>query len=328
MRYYRDLTEIYPREILESTNYYIARGIMTQEFIDKINSTQSYAKQFAEHYEAGKEHVFLISKTEGTMMSDYPDEKITNQKFIDNAYGDILIFGLGIGLVIFPLLDEENVSSITIVEKDSELPSLVEPIIQRFDSFSKVKIINGDAFTHFDKLDRKYDTIYFDIWSKITNESFEEMDSLHELYKPFLKNETSYIDSWRYDVKNTYKSQLDKKNFLKLVNIELDWLKFYSTPESIYNLSEDSDLYSELKPVGYGGGLISLDNCCIPCVITSEKTINGKTKVSDLKTITSTRDKSQNRYSPLEVYWILYPNKREEVVKKLKNLKDKEVVLK
>lgn len=328
MRYYRDLTEIYPKEILESTNYYITRGIMTQEFIDKINSGNSYAKQFAEHYEAGKEHLFLISKTEGTMMSDYPDEKITNQKFIDNAYGDILIFGLGIGLIIFPLLDEDNVHSITIVEKDLELPSLVEPIIKNFDSFSKVKIVNGDAFDYFDKLREKYDTIYFDIWSRITDESFEEMDKLHELYRPLLKSENSYIDSWRYDAKDTYKSQLNKKNFLKLVNVELDWLKFYSTPESIYNLSEDSDLYSELKPVGYTGGLVSLDNCCIPCIITSQKNINSKTKISDLKTITSTRDESKNKYSPLEVYWILYPNKREEVIQKLKNLKTNEIVLK
>jgi hypothetical protein len=328
MRYYRDLTEIYPKEILESTNYYITRGIMTHEFIDKINSEHSFSKKFAEHYEAGKEHLFLISKTEGTMMSDYPDEKITNQKFVDNAFGDILIFGLGIGLIVFPLLDEDNVHSITIIEKDPELPSLVGPIIKKFDSFSKLKIINGDAFTYFDKLDEKYDTIYFDIWSRITDESFEEMDKLHELYKPFLKNENSYIDSWRYDAKKNYKSQLDKNNFLKLVNTELDWLKFYSTPESVYNLSEHSDIYSELKPVGYGGELISLDNCCIPCIITSEKVINDKTKIPDLKTITSVRDKSQNRYSPLEVYWILYPKKRKEVIKKLKDLKDREAVIK
>jgi len=328
MRYYRDLTEIYPKDFLESTIYYITRGIMTQEFIDKVNSGQSYIKKFAEHYEAGKEHLFLISKTEGTMMSDYPEEKVTNQKFIDNAYGDILIFGLGIGLIVFPLLDEENVNSITIVEKDLELPLLVGPIIKKFDSFSKVNIVNGDAFTHFDKLDRKYDTIYFDIWSKITNESFEEMDRLHELYKPFLKEENSYIDSWRYEIKDTYKSQLDKKNFLKLVSIELDWLKFYSTPESIYNLSEDSDLYADLKPIGYGGGLIGLDNCCIPCIVTSEKTINIKTKISDLKTITSTRDKLQNRYSPLEVYWIMYPKKRLEIINKLKSTNKEPLIAK
>lgn len=328
MRYYRDLAQIYPREVLESTNYYITRGIMTQEFIDKIKTGNSYLKQFADHYEPGKEHVFLISKTEGTMMSDYPDEKITNQKFIDKAHGDVLIFGLGLGLIVFPLMDEDNITSITIVEKDPELPFLVGGIIDSFDSLAKVKIESGDVFTHSDKLTQKYDTIYFDIWSRITDESFEEMEKLHETYKPFLKNENSYIDSWRYEAKERYKSRLDKKNFMKLVNVELDWLQFYSSPESRYNLSEDSDLYSELQPVGYTGGFVSLDNCCIPCIITSEKTINSKTKISDLKTITSTRDESQNRYSPLEVYWILYPNKREEVIQKLKNLKNSEIILK
>lgn len=328
MRYYRDLTQFYPREVLESTNYYITRGIMTQEFIDKIKAGNSYLKQFADHYEPGKEHMFLISKTEGTMMSDYPDEKITNQKFLDKAHGDVLIFGLGLGLIVFPLIDDDNINSITIVEKDPELPFLVGAIIESFDSFSKVKIENGDAFTHVDKLNQKYDTIYFDIWSKITDESFEEMERLHETYSPSLKSKDSYIDSWRYEAKERYQNTLDKKNFIHLVNIELDWLQFYSSPESRYTLSEDSDLYSELKPVGYTGGFVNLDNCCIPCIITSEKTITKKTKISELKTITSVRDKSENKYSPLEVYWILYPNKREEVIQKLKNLKNSEIILK
>lgn len=328
MRYYRDLAGIYPNQVLESTNYYITRGIVTQEFIDRIRFGNSSLKEFVDHYEPGKEHMFLISKSEGTMMTDYPDEKITNQKFIDNAYGDVLIFGLGIGLIVFPLLDEESVHSITIIEKDPELPLLVEPIIKQYDSFSKVKIENGDAFSYAENINQKYDTIYFDIWARITDESFEEMDRLHELYRPFLKDENSYIDSWRYDIKDEYKSQLDKKKFMKLVNIELDWLKFYSTPESIYNLTEESDLYSELQPIGYAGGLVSLDNCCIPCIVTSEKTINNKIKITDLKTVTSTRSKAENKYSPLEVYWILYPKKRLEVIKKLKASNKKESVVK
>lgn len=328
MRYYKDLTQIYPREVLETTNYYITRGIITQEFIDKIKEGSSYMKEFADAYEPGKEHLFLISKTEGTMMSDYPDEKITNQKFIDNAYGDVLIFGLGIGLIVFPLLDEENISSITIIEKDPELPQLVGSIIKNFDTFSKVKIETGDAFDYVNNINQKYDTIYFDIWSRITDESYEEMERLHQMYRPFLKSEDSYINSWRYDSKDNYKSKLDKKKFLHLVNIELNWVKFYSTPESIYSLTENSDLYSELKPVGYSGGMISLDNCCIPCIVTSEKPINSKTKISDLKTITSTRDTSQNRYSPLEVYWILYPEKRLDLISKLKTSTKESLVVK
>lgn len=328
MRDYRDLSGIYPNEILESQNYYITRGIITQEFINQIRFGNSSLKQFVDYYEPGKEHVFLISKSEGTMMTDYPDEKITNQKFIDTAHGDILIFGLGIGLIVFPLLDEENVRSITIIEKDHELAMLVEPIIKRYDTFSKVTIENGDAFTYAESINKKYDTIYFDIWARITDESFEEMEKLHELYKPFLKEDKSYIDSWRYETKEKRKINLDKKRLTKLADIELDWLKFYATPESIYNLTEESDLYSELKPIGYTGGLISLDNCCIPCIITSEKTINNKIKISELKTITSNRNKSENKYSPLEVYWILYPNKRMEVIDKLKTSNKKESVVK
>ena len=93
MRYYRELTEIYPRETLESSNYYIARGLVTHEFIERVRMSNSPIENLADHYEPGKEHLFLISKKEGVMMSDYPDERITNQKFLENAHGDILNLG-------------------------------------------------------------------------------------------------------------------------------------------------------------------------------------------------------------------------------------------
>ena len=325
MRYYRDLTEIYPRDILETSNYYIARGIVTQEFIDQLRASNPPIKNLADYFEPGKEHVFLISKSEGVMMSDYPDEKLTNQNFIDNAHGDVLIFGLGLGLIVFPLLNEENVHSITIIEKDPELPGMVGPIIEKMDSSSKVRILNGDAFEFADKLNDKYDTIYFDIWARITNESFDEMERLHELYRPNLRSEESYMDSWRYDSKKNSSYKINKKKLLILAERELGWLKFYSTPDSIQNFSENSDFYSDLKPIGYASGLVKLDNCCIPCIVTSDNPINKKIKVSDLKTITSVRDKSQNKYSPLEVYWIMYPQDRQDIITKLK-LREKIIV--
>lgn len=325
MRYYRDLTEIYPREILETSNYYIARGLATQEFIDQVRVVNYKIENLADYYEVGKEHLFLISKSEGVMMSDYPDEKITNQNFIDNAHGDVLIFGLGIGLIVFPLLNEDDVRSITIVEMDPELPSLVEPIIKKMDTFSKVKILHGNAFDYADKLNQKYDTIYFDIWARITDESFDEMERLHELYKPLLKSEDGYMDSWRYDSKTDSAGKVNKKKLLKLAETEISWLKFYSTLDSINDFSEDSDFYSDLKPIGYTGSLIKLDNCCIPCIVKSEAPINKKTKVSDLKIITSTRDKENNKYSPLEAYWNLYPESRIDLINKLK-LREKIIV--
>jgi len=321
MRYYRELTEIYPRETLESSNYYIARGLVTHEFIERVRMSNSPIENLADYYEPGKEHLFLISKSEGVMMSDYPDERITNQKFLENAHGDILIFGLGIGLIVFPLLNEDDVRSITIVELDSELPGLVGPVIKTIDSMGKVTILNGDAFEYADKLDKKYDTIYFDIWARITDESYEEMEKLHELYRPLLKDENGYIDSWRYDSKGDIVNKINKKKLLSLANAELGWLKFYSTPESIFNLNEDSELYSILQPIGYVGNMIKLDNCCIPCIITSEKSINKKIKVSDLKAISSTRNKDKNKYSPLEVCWILYPEEKKKFLEKLRSNK-------
>jgi hypothetical protein len=66
-------------------------------------------------------YVRLVKKGEGVMMSDTPMERNTNYHILDKANGDVLIFGLGIGLIILPLLRKENVKSITVVELYQDL---------------------------------------------------------------------------------------------------------------------------------------------------------------------------------------------------------------
>ena len=54
------------------------------------------------------------------MMSDTPMEQGTNLEFIRKAHGDVLIGGLGIGLILYNLrekVDKGIVTSITVMEK-------------------------------------------------------------------------------------------------------------------------------------------------------------------------------------------------------------------
>lgn len=201
MREFVDINKIYPKGRIETDNYIIDRWSLNDITIDHINKSNTIASLYVDKFEKGKEHLLLVRKHEGTMMSDHPSETITNQDFIDKAKGDVLVFGLGLGLIIFPLLNSPDIKSITIVEMDPHLPKVVGGIISPHDLHKKVKIEVGDAFTYFEKMnDERYDTIYFDIWAKIDDNSFSDMDKLHSLYKKYLRS-NGYLNSWCYDHK-------------------------------------------------------------------------------------------------------------------------------
>ena len=135
-----------------------------------------------------------LSDKNGVWMSNTPMETVSNQNFINKANGDVLIFGLGIGLIVFPLLNCDDVKSITIVEKEQELINMVGKHIVS----DKVTILLGDADTmEFDK-GIKFDTIYFDIWQDISSDNYEHIVALHKRYRKNLntKNPRKFIDSW------------------------------------------------------------------------------------------------------------------------------------
>lgn len=200
-REFVDIKPFYPNYPIDAGEYVIFKRTLTEEDKRQISYSNGIGSLFLEHFEVGKEHIILAIKDGETMMSDHPSEIITNQDFIDNAKGDVLIFGLGMGLIVFPLLNSDEINSITIVEKDKGLIDIVGPIIKEKDLKDKLRIKEGDAFLFFKEINTKFDTIYFDIWAKINNKSFDEMETLHKLYNRFLR-EDGYLDSWCYYLKN------------------------------------------------------------------------------------------------------------------------------
>ena len=130
------------------------------------------------------DYIRLIVKGE-TMMSNTPMEKRTSMEFMINAYGDVLICGLGIGLVIMPLLEDEKIKSITVIEKYQDVIDCILPQIKEYDKDNKLNVIHADCFEF--TTDRKYDTIFIDIWAYINNDIYkEEMLPLKRKYRKFL----------------------------------------------------------------------------------------------------------------------------------------------
>jgi spermidine synthase len=187
---------------IETNRYIIDKFIFTEQHLEVIKKYW-HVKRFEKYGESltiGKEYLMLYDKSQSKpMMTDNEFEMITNQKFIDNAKGDVIIFGLGIGLIVYPLLQDDNIKSITIVEVDKDLIDETFSILLKADTKSKLKVVNSDAFQYQD--DKKYDTIYFDIWAIINEQSFHEMKVLSNKFSSNL-NQDGWIDSWCSEEEN------------------------------------------------------------------------------------------------------------------------------
>lgn len=120
-----------------------------------------------------------LTQNGNVIMSDTQMEKETNADFVRSAHGDVLIGGLGIGLIVLAIQEKEEVRTITILEKNEEVIELVK---NQLPLNEKVQIVNADAFTYKPKM--KYNTIYMDIWNYINEDVYqEEMKPLIARYR-------------------------------------------------------------------------------------------------------------------------------------------------
>lgn len=100
-------------------------------------------------------------------MSLKPNEIETMREPIDNAFGNVTVFGLGLGYFAFCVSEKEDVKSVTIVERDKELTDLFsKAILPLFPNRDKINIVLSDAFEYMEKELPKTDTDYafVDIW--------------------------------------------------------------------------------------------------------------------------------------------------------------------
>ena len=93
------------------------------------------------------------------VMSNTYMERWTNMNFCDYAHGDVLIGGLGIGLIILAIQDNPEVHSITVIEKNQEV---IDMVAAQLPLNEKVKIIQADVFLW--KRNAEYSTTPF-IWT-------------------------------------------------------------------------------------------------------------------------------------------------------------------
>lgn len=110
---------------------------------------------------------------------------------------------------------------------------------------------------------------------------------------------------------------MDLKEYNKAVEQEISWLRYYANKDTRELLNTESNLYNDLISIGYTKRVTPLWLRC-PCFnLTSNIKIDINIKIEDLETIGEGRNSEMNRYTPLEIEWMKYPEKRLEIIKKL-----------
>ncbi len=121
------------------------------------------------------------------MMTDAEFDRISNLEFIREAHGDVLIAGLGMGLVLDPLI--KRCDSITVIEKHADVIELIAG------HFPKVKVIHSDIWQWKPPEESSWDTIYFDIWANFNGDMAREGATLKRRFKKYLR-EDGWIGAW------------------------------------------------------------------------------------------------------------------------------------
>ena len=126
------------------------------------------------------------------MMSDTENERLTNRQAVIGAHGDVLIAGLGIGMILIPMLQRPEVRSVTVLEKSADVIALVEPAIREYTIYaSKLAVIEADCFAWVMPKGLKWDWIYFDIWPDICTDNLPEIAQLKRKYSRRLNSESN-----------------------------------------------------------------------------------------------------------------------------------------
>jgi len=150
------------------------------------------------------------------MMDDSDREKTTNQFALDACHGDILIGGLGIGMLPCALAQKDKVTSITMVESSQEVIDLVWSPVRDFCSETRpelaLDLIKSDIFKYRVPTGKTFDSIYIDIWFSVDAAARREQARLRKQFQKHLRHADSFIGFWlekEVDVVSRIKEQFE-----------------------------------------------------------------------------------------------------------------------
>lgn len=136
-------------------------------------------------------HYIRLVVGKDVMMSDAPYEARSNRDIIEGARGNTLIAGLGMGMILVPILRNPKVESVTVVEKNHDVIKLVyKPLMENSpltnEQKMKLVLVPGDIFEYRPAKDY-FDVVYFDIWPTISPKNLDDAAILKRKFRKSLK---------------------------------------------------------------------------------------------------------------------------------------------
>ncbi len=105
-------------------------------------------------------------------MTITPNEIETMIEPVDQAFGKVLTYGLGLGYYAYMVSEKENVESVTIVDMNQDVIDLFQRyVLPQFKHADKINIIKADAFEYArtSMPEGKYDFVFTDLWHDVSD---------------------------------------------------------------------------------------------------------------------------------------------------------------
>ena len=193
-------------------------------------------------------------------MSITPNEINTMSQPIKNASGRVITFGLGLGYYAYMVANKEEVTSLTIVEKDEAVINLFKKhILPQFKHQEKINIVQSDAYEFMRENDmNSFDYIFIDLHHdasdginvylksmailKDINAEFWIMDSIVLLMRKMI---ISVLEDYYYQEETNYENyQFIYSSIKYLLKDEV-----FATYEQIDYLLSDEGVIKLLKSI-------------------------------------------------------------------------------
>lgn len=177
------------------------RGVARVEHFTLSDAEASFLAAEARDWSIVPGRYARLYVRDALVMSDTLMERESNWEFVSHATGRVLIAGLGLGMVLPPVLEKPDVEHVTVLEVEPDVIDLVEPAYAAAIAAGGLRILQADVHSWQPEPDERFDTIYFDVWPDITTSNLPEIEALHARYAPWLNtaNPSAWLGSWQHE---------------------------------------------------------------------------------------------------------------------------------
>lgn len=224
-------------------------------------------------------------------MSVEPFEINTFKKIIDEATGNVLLAGLGLGYAAYMISRKEDVKSVTVIELNESVINLFNKyLLDQFENKDKIKVVHSDAIQYMTQENLKqYDYVNMDIWKSLYDmlnlylraicieaknpevkfSYWLENELKCEIQKSMVRVATGInLNNYAFDIiaeyllENEQIDSIDKfKEVLRLDNFREKMLSFYQNNEGILkgkctDLTEKVKQYELINCLAQAGSLL------------------------------------------------------------------------